>query len=492
MFRNKLLGIASAFVLSAAMLAGPVAAAADSSVESAVEDTADYVIATNTKMPDFTAKMKDGEFILSEELKTHDAVLLNFWATWCPGCKAELPYLQEAAASRDDVSVLLVSTDPSDTIEKIQAFEDEQGYTLPFAEGGSEVTKWYQFPYIPGTVIIDRNGIVTYAENEVFSSAAAVNRLMDEFTGSDYETHVVTEIPAAEINVQPEEQQTLESVLGSGFTFSTPEGDWPMICDAEESAVRSSNQEIETKASLEAVFTADGAMSFDVKVDGEEVCDLLDVYLDGERVKSFMHCDWKTWTLPLNGEHTVRFEFTKLSEGEGCAKLANFRLLKEDEAVPNPDYPMHEETEVTFLSPAKQVVFRDPEIAEAFGAASIWLTDRDEAEVLIRTAEDPDAVFFLGAADTEAKALADEEFTDDGFLLRKTVEQAGDVPCAVFHLFTLDGLQFFVVFQDEADIEKMAEWSGMEGDWSYDLKEAVTISGAEEVQTAESVEEEAR
>ena len=72
------------------------------------------------------------------------------------------------------------------------------------------------------------------------------------------------------------------------------------------------------------------------------------------------------------------------------------------------------------------------------------------------------------------------------------MEQAGDVPCAVFHLFTRDGLQFFVVFQDEADIEKMAEWSGMEGDWSYDLKEAVTISGAEEVQTAESVEEEAR
>ena len=48
-------------------------------------------------LPDFTVKTLDGEdFTLSESLKSHDLVLINFWATWCGPCRMEFPFLQDA------------------------------------------------------------------------------------------------------------------------------------------------------------------------------------------------------------------------------------------------------------------------------------------------------------------------------------------------------------------------------------------------------------
>lgn len=495
MFKNTLLGIASAFALSAVMLAGPVAAA-DSNVESAVESVAEqaenYVIETGTKMPDFTVETQNGTFTLSEELKTHDMVLLNFWATWCPGCKAELPYLQEAADSRDDVSMLLLSTDPTDTMEKIQAFEDEFSYTLNFAAGGSNVASWYQFPYIPGTVIIDRNGMVSYAQAEGFINTAAVNRLLDEFAGSDYETHVVEEIPAAEPTVAAEDQQTLEDVLGSGFTFTTEDGDWPMVSDTEEKAVCSSNTEVETTASLNVDFTADGGMAFDVKVDKTAPFDILKVYLDGELVKSFRACDWKTWMIPAEGKHTVRFEYRKSEDGMGFAKLANFRLLTAEEAAQNPVYPESEETEVRLLAPARKVNFHDPELTELLGVESVWIADSDEVQAFVRLAGDPDASFLSGSADEDLKTFGEEEISGDGFLVAKKIRTEEDNPITVFYLIgsTNDEMKLTVVLSTEKAMEKMPELTGYDGDWSYDLEETADAgSAAEGIQTAESVEE---
>lgn len=48
-------------------------------------------------MPDFTVSTLDGgTFTLSDALKEKDAVLVNFWATWCGPCAFEFPYLEEA------------------------------------------------------------------------------------------------------------------------------------------------------------------------------------------------------------------------------------------------------------------------------------------------------------------------------------------------------------------------------------------------------------
>ena len=74
-------------------------------------------------MEDFTVETSDGStFTLSEALKDHDLALINLWATWCPPCEFEFPFLQEAwEKNADKVAVIAVSVEPEDTLEDLKA-----------------------------------------------------------------------------------------------------------------------------------------------------------------------------------------------------------------------------------------------------------------------------------------------------------------------------------------------------------------------------------
>ena len=63
---------------------------------------------------DFTATDTEGNvFTLSEALKDHEAVLINFWATWCPPCQNEMPHLQKLWETYGDrVAMIALSTEP--------------------------------------------------------------------------------------------------------------------------------------------------------------------------------------------------------------------------------------------------------------------------------------------------------------------------------------------------------------------------------------------
>ena len=74
--------------------------------------------------------MTDSEgktFTLSEALKDHEAVLINFWATWCDPCKNEFPMLNKVYEEvKDKVAFIALSKEPKDTAEKIEAFRQER------------------------------------------------------------------------------------------------------------------------------------------------------------------------------------------------------------------------------------------------------------------------------------------------------------------------------------------------------------------------------
>ncbi|MDQ7864296.1 TlpA disulfide reductase family protein [Peribacillus frigoritolerans] len=79
------------------------------------------------KAPNFSLKTLDGKQV---ELSDYEGkkVMLNFWATWCPPCKKEMPdmekYTQQAG---DDVVVLAVNIDPENDV---QAFVEDNGITF--------------------------------------------------------------------------------------------------------------------------------------------------------------------------------------------------------------------------------------------------------------------------------------------------------------------------------------------------------------------------
>lgn len=125
------------------------------------EDSGDKVPAV-----DFTLKDQYGEEHTLEEYKGK-TIFLNFWATWCPPCKAEMPDIQEIYENYDtegeDALVVLGVAAPSmgqeGTEEEIKAFLDENGYTYPvLMDTEGKLFEAYGIYSYPTTFMIDREG----------------------------------------------------------------------------------------------------------------------------------------------------------------------------------------------------------------------------------------------------------------------------------------------------------------------------------------------
>ncbi|MEL6389375.1 MAG: TlpA disulfide reductase family protein [Bacteroidota bacterium] len=69
---------------------------------------------------------------LSKTIGENEAVIVNYWATWCAPCIKELPYFEELSASYPDVKVLLVSVDfAKDHDKRLIPFIDRKQLSLP-------------------------------------------------------------------------------------------------------------------------------------------------------------------------------------------------------------------------------------------------------------------------------------------------------------------------------------------------------------------------
>ncbi|MGJ7921153.1 peroxiredoxin family protein [Neobacillus sp. LXY-4] len=110
--------------------------------------------------PDFELKTLTGETAKLSDYKGKK-VMLNFWATWCPPCKAEMPEMQKFyEANKDNVEILAVNMD---TNNDVAGFVQNTGLTFPILlDETNEVNKNYQIVSIPTTFFIDENGVITY------------------------------------------------------------------------------------------------------------------------------------------------------------------------------------------------------------------------------------------------------------------------------------------------------------------------------------------
>lgn len=116
------------------------------------------------RCPDFTVPLYgEGNFTLADV--RGKVVVINFWATWCTPCCNELPYFQQLLETYgDDVAVVAIHS--SLITDDVEAYLAKQSYvyTMPFAldETGEVMTALGGSTMLPMTVVLDRDGIVTY------------------------------------------------------------------------------------------------------------------------------------------------------------------------------------------------------------------------------------------------------------------------------------------------------------------------------------------
>jgi peroxiredoxin len=113
--------------------------------------------------PDFELTTLAGETVKLSDYKGKK-VILNFWATWCPPCKAEMPHMQKFYEQNEKngieiVAVNLTNLDKGQT--EIENFVKEYGLTfdIPLDEEGT-IGAQYQAFSIPTSYIIDSKGII--------------------------------------------------------------------------------------------------------------------------------------------------------------------------------------------------------------------------------------------------------------------------------------------------------------------------------------------
>lgn len=92
-------------------------------------------------------------------------VVLNFWASWCPPCKSEMPHFEEAYKTYPQVQFLMVNSTDTDTMSEAKQLIEENAYTFPvFYDNDGSAARIYRVYSLPQTFFIDSQGnLVTYA-----------------------------------------------------------------------------------------------------------------------------------------------------------------------------------------------------------------------------------------------------------------------------------------------------------------------------------------
>jgi peroxiredoxin len=128
--------------------------------------------------PDFTLLTPGGEELSLSDFRGKP-VLLNFWATWCPPCRAEIPALEQASRQLEGRAVIL-GVDVQESPGTVQAFMEEAGITYAVViDPDAVVAHTYRIRAYPTTYFIDPRGVIVELYNGPMTEPLIFMRLDD-------------------------------------------------------------------------------------------------------------------------------------------------------------------------------------------------------------------------------------------------------------------------------------------------------------------------
>ncbi len=117
-----------------------------------VPDVKPEDVAVGNTIPDFSLQSLDGRKVSKASLKG-DAVVLNFFASWCTNCRAEIPELKQVASGAKAKVIGIALDETGD--ETVKPFVESQGINYQVLIGDQETFQQFNGVAIPYTLVLD-------------------------------------------------------------------------------------------------------------------------------------------------------------------------------------------------------------------------------------------------------------------------------------------------------------------------------------------------
>lgn len=115
---------------------------------------------------DFRLENLSGAQVSLDSFKGEKAVLLVFWATWCPPCREEIPHLKRIYAQYQAQGLEILAISIKESREKLTSFARENGINYPvLMDKDGSIASAYQVMGIPTNVIVDKAGVIQFKGN---------------------------------------------------------------------------------------------------------------------------------------------------------------------------------------------------------------------------------------------------------------------------------------------------------------------------------------
>jgi thiol-disulfide isomerase/thioredoxin len=142
------------------------------------------------RAPDFKLPTPEGATLALEQFRGK-VVFLNFWATWCPPCRVEMPAMERLHKEFKDQGLAMLAVDVKESSNEVARFMKQFRLSFPAVlDADGDVTIRYRVSGLPTTYLIDRSGRVVGAavgpRNWASPEAMALIRsLLDQQEGQE-------------------------------------------------------------------------------------------------------------------------------------------------------------------------------------------------------------------------------------------------------------------------------------------------------------------
>lgn len=136
-------------------------------------------IQVNTAAPDFTLNDANGKPVnLLTVASAHKLTIVNFWASWCPPCRAEMPDLADVYNKYKGAGLEILGVNDQESVDQIHQYASDGGYTWPLllTTNGDVITA-YHAGSLPNSYFVDSKGIIVHVVRGAMNHAELVSTL---------------------------------------------------------------------------------------------------------------------------------------------------------------------------------------------------------------------------------------------------------------------------------------------------------------------------